>query len=161
MSCEGIPELSTRRLGEEVARLRNTRNWSRAKLIVRLYDVLDADDPTLDHISESWLKRLENGHTVKMPRQTVEVLCQALHCTAKERARLLLYADRSIFVDCNGAPDAVAEALNYMIDRLYTETGEILAGLIGQRRAADLDEQELFELTATVLELVIKRRRRQ
>jgi hypothetical protein len=159
MATNGTPELATQRCGAEIARLRTSRNWSRAKLIARLFDELEPDDPAFDHVSEAWLKRLENGHMVKVPRQTAEVICRALRCTPRERARLLLYADRNVLT-AGDVPDTVAEALTYVLDRLYAETHEILADVIGQRRATDLDEGELFELTATALDLVLKYRRR-
>jgi len=160
MMINGTPEGAVRRLGDEIARLRTARNLSRAKLIARLFDTFEDDDPIFDHISEAWLKRLEKGGMVKVPRRIVETLCQALGCTPQERVRVLLYADRNVLGSSDKAPDGVAEALNYTIDRLYAEVYDVLADVIGQRRANDLTEQELFELVATALELVLKRCRR-
>jgi Helix-turn-helix domain len=162
MTTYGTPETFTQRCGDEIARLRALRNWSRARLINRLCDELDEDDPNYDSISESWLKRLEGGVKVKLPRQTLEALGRALRCTPRERARLLLYADRSVLTrNDDRAPDGVAEAINYTMACLYAEAHEILEDLIGQRRAADLDEGEIVELTAIALDLVIKQRRKR
>jgi transcriptional regulator with XRE-family HTH domain len=161
MAYDGTPEPAAKLAGDVVARLRTARHWSRAKLIVRLYDELDPNDPNYDSISESWLARLENGRMVKVARSTIEALCRALQCTSQERARVLLYADRNGLTDGDSAPNGVAEALNYTMIRLYDEAYEILSSLIGRRRAADLDERELLELTATALELVKKQRRKR
>jgi hypothetical protein len=158
---DGTPEPAARRCGEEIAHLRVSRIWSRAKLIARLFNQIDPNDPNYDSISEAWLARLENGRMVKVPRKMIEAICRALGCTAQERVHVLLYADRNVFSRDDTAPDTVAEALTYTMDRLYVEAWEMLANLIGQRRAQDLDEHELFELTATALELVIKRHRQQ
>jgi transcriptional regulator with XRE-family HTH domain len=158
MATDGIPEPASQRCGNEIARLRTLRGWSRARLIGHLFDALDPGDPTFDHISEAWLKRLENGYMVKVLRHTTETLCQALGCTPRERARLLLYADRNIFGHDEVEPNAVAEALTYAMEQIYTEAHDILADVIGQRRAAELDEKELLELTITAIELVLRQR---
>lgn len=159
MPAYGTPEQAARRCGAEIARLRTRRNWSRAKLIARLYDELGPDDPNFDTISESWLKRLENGHVVKVPRQTIEALCRALQCTPREHARLLLYADRNGLVGA-ADPDQVSELLHYTMLRISADAHDILSSLIGQRRAADLDDQEYLELTKTALELVIAQQKK-
>jgi len=88
MATDGTPEAAAKRCGEEIARLRTCRRWSRAQLVIRLYDELATDDPNYDSISETWLARLENGRMVKVPRQTIEALCRALRCTSRERATL-------------------------------------------------------------------------
>jgi transcriptional regulator with XRE-family HTH domain len=159
MATDGTPEPSAKRCGEAIARLRTQRRWSRAQLIIRLYDELSPDDPSYDSISETWLARLENGRMVKVPRQTVEALCRALRCSAQERAHVLLHADRSVLTDHTGAPTPVAELLTYAMDRLYTEAHETLNALVGRRQALALDETELLEMTAQALELVLARRR--
>src|SRR5688572_12125838 len=105
MAGDGIPEPATKRCGELIACLRTRRGWSRPDLVRELLDVLDADDPLRNTISESWLARLEGGHMVKLPRQTIEVICQALNCTQIERLRVLLQADRNIMADKIGISD--------------------------------------------------------
>ena len=157
----GKPEPAARRCGEEIARLRTSRGWSRAKLIVRLYDQLDLTDPCYDSISEAWLARLEAGHTVKISRQTIEACCCALHCTRQERARVLLYADRNILNSASETPSVVAEVLNLTLDRIGRDAHDIVANLIGPRSAYELDEHEMLELVATALGLVIARRRKR
>ena len=126
MATDGTPELAAKRCGEAIARLRTMRRWSRAQLVIRLFDEIAPDDPNYDSISETWLARLENGRMVKVPRQTVEALCRALRCSAHERAWVLLSADRNVLADDISEPCAVAELLTYVMDRLYAETHEAL-----------------------------------
>jgi len=157
MSADGTPELYTKRLGAEIARLRTNRQWSRTTLINHLYDELIAKNISRDGIGEAWLSRLEAGRIVKVPRDIVEALCHALRCSSAERVRVLLLADRNVLANAEAA--AVAEVLNYVMDRLYQDTSQILNGMIGQRGVDKLNEQEKFELVATALELVIHKQR--
>lgn len=161
MAADGTPEPAAKRCGEAIARLRTLRRWSRAQLVVRLYNEISPDDPNYDSISETWLARLENGRMVKVPRQTIEALCRALRCNPQERAWVLLCADRSVVATRDEEPSPVAELLTYAMERLYAEAHESLAAMIGSRAADALDEQELFELTAAALETVLARRARQ
>ncbi len=161
MATDGTPEPAAKRCGEAIARLRTTRRWSRAHLVIRLYDELSPDDPSYDSISETWLARLENGRMVKVPRQTVEALCRALRCTPRERARVLLHADRCALTDAEAAPTAPAEVLAYVMDRLYNETYDLLAGMLGAREPETLDETELLDMASAALDTLIERRDRQ
>jgi transcriptional regulator with XRE-family HTH domain len=159
MAADGTPEPAAQRCGAAVARLRTLRNLSRAQLIARLYDEIDPADHTYERISVTWLARLENGRIVKVARPTVEALCRALGCTPRERAWLLLHADRNVLAGAGDQPTQTAELLTYVIDQLHREAREILAALLGPRRACALSELELLELAATALEIAITRRR--
>ena len=159
MAYDGTPELFTKRLGNEIARLRTTRNWPRAKLIARLYNELDSTDPIYGRLSETWLARLESGRTVRVDYTVVEALCNALACTERERARVLLFSGRSVLVKQDTAPNTAAEVLNYAMFHVYHEASEILADVIGDRQAVDLGDQEIMELVLSALELVIHQRR--
>jgi hypothetical protein len=121
--------------------------------------VLDEHDPLINVISEAWLKRLENGLTVKISRSIIEALCEALRCTARERAHILLHADRSVLIDAD-EPSVAAETLNYVMYRLFTEASDILNQLIKEKRVNELDEQEMFEIVKAALELVAEQRHR-
>ena len=157
MSKDGNPEHATRRCGELIARLRTARGWSRARLITRLCHELDPDDPQHEALGEAWLARLETGRTVKLPRPTVEALCRALRCSPRERALLLLAADRSVLADQADMPTAEAELLNFVMDRLYAEARDTLSALLAQR--GPVDELAAFEIAAATLEHVIEGRR--
>jgi transcriptional regulator with XRE-family HTH domain len=161
MATDGTPEPAAKRCGEAIARLRTLRRLSRAQLVIRLYDELAPDDPNYNSISETWLARLENGRMVKVPRLTVEALCRALRCTAQERATVLLHADRSVLAEHNTTPDATAEALTYIMDRLYHETYDVFTTMIGQRPVAVLDEVELLQMTAAALDMLAARRSKE
>jgi len=161
MATDGTPEPAAKRCGEAIARLRTARRWSRAQLLIRLYDELASDDPNYDSISETWLARLENGRMVKIPRQTIDALCRALRCTPQERASVLLHADRSVLAEHAAGPTPIAEALTYVMDRLYAEAGEVLGAQVGHQSVAALDELALLEMTASALDLLIARRRKR
>jgi transcriptional regulator with XRE-family HTH domain len=161
MATDGTPEPAAKRCGEAIARLRTSRRWSRAQLVIRLYDELAPNDPNYNSISETWLARLENGRMVKVPRQTVEALCRALRCSAQERSTVLLHADRSVLAQHDSTPDTIAEALTYVMDRLYHETFDIFEEMIGQRSATLLDETELLQMTAIALDCLAARQRKQ
>ena len=68
-------------------------------------------------------------------RPTVEALCRALRCTPRERAWLLLQADRSVLHCPGDEPAETAQLLTYAIDALHRDAHEILAALLGSRRA--------------------------
>jgi hypothetical protein len=109
----------------------------------------------------AWLARLENGRIVKVARPTLEALCRALCCTPRERAWLLLHADRNVLASASDAPTQTAELLTYAMDQLQRDAGEMLAARLGSRQASALDPIELLELAAAALELAIARRRGQ
>jgi transcriptional regulator with XRE-family HTH domain len=161
MATDGTPEPAAQRCGAAVARLRTLRNLSRAQLLARLYDEIDPADHIYERISLTWLARLENGRVVKVARPTVEALCRALHCTPRERAWLLLHADRNVLATAGGQPTEEAELLTYIIDQLHREGREILAALLRPRRACTLSELELLELAATALEIATAQRREE
>ena len=161
MATDGTPEMAAKRCGEAIARLRTARRWSRAQLVIRLYDEISPDDPNYESISETWLARLENGRMVKVPRQTIEALCRALRCSAQARAWVLLSADRNVLAEDITEPCAVAELLTYVMDRLYSETHEALRSLLGQRDVAELDDLEQYELAQSALDLLIARKRQR
>jgi len=161
MAADGTPEPAAQRCGAAVARLRTLRKLSRAQLLARLYDEIDPADHTYERISLTWLARLENGRIVKLARPTVEALCRALRCTPRERAWLLLHADRNVLASAGDEPTEADELLTYVIDQLHREARESLAALLGPRRACALSELELLELTATALEIAIAQRREE
>jgi transcriptional regulator with XRE-family HTH domain len=159
MAADGTPEPAALRCGAAVARLRTLRNLSRAQLLARLYDQIDPADQTYERISLSWLARLENGRIVKVARPTVEALCRALGCTPRERAWLLLQADRNVLASPGGEPSQIAELLTYAIDQLQRDMPAIQASVLGSRRACALSDIEILEAAARSLEIAIARRR--
>lgn len=118
MPREGTPDRATRRCGELIAQLRAARGWSRADLVDRLSRTLDPDDPCAAAVGEPWLARLETGRMVKLARRTLEALCRALGCTARERARLLLYADRNALADPARDPTEAEVQLHELLAEL-------------------------------------------
>jgi len=143
----GVPEQSTQRLGEQIARLRTSKGLSRARMVKRLPDDCK--------ITEPWLKRLEEGKVVKVSRDDLEALSDALRCTPRERNRLFLYADRSPFSE----PSLGKELLMYSIGQLYCGASEILESLAHSNGAENLNDDEFEEIVLTALEAVLAERR--
>src|SRR5690349_23204855 len=106
---DGVPETASRRFGYEIARLRTRKAMSRSKLVMRLWQVLAEDDKMADHLTEGWIRRLEAGQVVKIPRAMVEAQCVALGVSSRERARLLLLADRNVLYSADEEPDRLSE----------------------------------------------------
>ena len=155
MASDGTPEFAAKQCGAKIGQLRESRGWKRPKLVARLLDTLDIDDPNYDSICEAWLARLETGRMVKVPRQTLEALCRALNCTERERADVMLYADRSVLNQPDEHPNRIAEVLNYGIARLHREAESILKTLISQRHTADLSDDELYELFIAAVNIIL------
>lgn len=158
MAYDGTPEVATQRLGSEIARLRNQRAWSRSHLVLRLMRMVDENDPLADMISESWLKRLEDGRIVKVSRHMLELLCQALDCTDEERVWLLLCADRNPLASENGPPNRVAMLLNYTIHLLHRDAADLLENILQQYNIDDLSEQDLLAIVHTAIEVMTRQR---
>jgi len=154
MGKDGNAEPAAKRAGEEIARLRVSRGWTRWQLATKLPYVMQDKDPSRDAVSEAWLARLETGRKVIINRETLEAFCRALNCTPQERARLLLHADRSVFPNAPEEPDDAAEALAYVMNQVYTEAREVLTDALKQRRARDLDNAELLELVSKAIKLI-------
>ncbi|WP_322489345.1 helix-turn-helix transcriptional regulator [Chloroflexus sp.] len=142
--------------GEEIARLRTRREWSRSTLIKKLDRVLaEAGDTTAKDYSEAWLGRLENGEIVKISRHIVVCLANALQCSPRERAKLLLLADKNILLDAGTTNAAVIEVFNYQMMAIYDKMSGFLASLLASHRSASLSDDELREIFLTALEMVV------
>lgn len=144
--------VTRRRFGHECARIRQQRNLTRVQVGYALQTYLSEQRVLGDPIGEIYIGRVENGQVVKLPREIVEGLCVALHCTPPERARLMLCADFNVLGEY--ADDTIAELINYFSACLFTEMRVILQGLNGQRRARDMSEAELRELMFAALDLI-------
>jgi DNA-binding Xre family transcriptional regulator len=143
--------------GNELAHLRSERGLSRPQFVHRLFNTMDEDDPNFAKISEAWIRRLESAQAAKLlSRQTIEALCRALACTPTQRARLLLYADRSVLTNGNDIPSKVAEFLTFVIDILNTEAYAVLEHLMHRREADELNKRELLEITYEAIKLVLE-----
>lgn len=142
--------------GEEIARIRTQRGWSRSTLIKKLYRVLnDGDDNTDKDYSEAWLSRLENGEIVKISRHIVVGLVHALQCDPREHARLLLLADKNILFGMDTLATGVVEVFNYQMMTIYEKAAGFLVDLIANRRVSALQDDELREIFLTALEMVV------
>ncbi|MFO7168611.1 MAG: helix-turn-helix transcriptional regulator [Chloroflexota bacterium] len=156
MGADGRPEPAARRCGAAIARLRTLRNLSRPQLIARLYDEIDPAG-LAERISVTWLARLESGRIVKVARPTLEALCRALRCTPRERAWLLLRADRNVLA-AGDEPGEAAELLTYAVDHLHRTAQETVAARLGARRVCALTDREILEITAAALQDALAQR---
>jgi transcriptional regulator with XRE-family HTH domain len=87
--------------GPYFKQLREQYGFTRPKFLQQYLKTLDttgADESHYD-ISESWLARIERGETVNITRDTMELLCTTVTCSANERLILLALADRNFLVD--------------------------------------------------------------
>ena len=116
---DGAPEESTKRLGDEIARLRNEKGLTRTQLVVRILYMLGAEHPFTEVISEGWLNRLESGRLVKISHETIEILCEALKCTDGEKIIVMMYSDRNPLSDSQGLTSPEAELLGRIMVHLY------------------------------------------
>jgi hypothetical protein len=156
---DGTPEIAAKRFGDQVERTRRSKGLRPTELVERLYKEIDPNDPILVGINENWLKRLEAGRIVKIPRRLVDAMCRALDCNRQERARILLHADRNI-LGGHEKPSAVAELLNYLLDLLSEEPG-FFSELLVQWQRTKLTDLEMLELLLSAVGLMIEDRKRQ
>ena len=158
---DGAPEESTRRLGDEIARLRNDRGWTRTQLVVRTLYMLGPDHPFTEVISENWLNRLESGRLVKVPHQAIEIICKALECNDGEKIAVMMYADRNPLADQDGISTPEAEMLGRIMVHLYrtTDIPFMLGALRGDRRASALTTEEIDEIAKAIVAVLANKRK--
>lgn len=144
--------------GDEIARLRNHKGWSRSRCVKELAGTGALGEDPKDY-SEAWLVRLERGEIQKIPRRIVLGLAEALSCTERERARLLLLADKNILLDMTTQVPAIMELFNYQMMVIYEDTCRFLSGLIDNQNLGRLNDDELEELFLDALEMMIDDRR--
>jgi hypothetical protein len=152
MAGDGVPELATKRCGELIACLRAKRRWSRPHLVRKLLEVIDADDPLWNTISDAWLARLEGGHIVKLSRQTIEMICLALNCTKFERLRVLSYADRNILADVRGLSDDSSDLILIVMDYIHNHpnTMYIVEKVLNNRSIPDITHDDLIRFISLI-----------
>jgi hypothetical protein len=65
-----------------------------------------------------------------------------------------------VLAEPTSSPSPAAQALTFVVERLYAETGETLNATLRARETSALNELELFEIVSAALEQVIARRQR-
>lgn len=150
------PEIA---FGILVARLRSQRGLSRAGLVKLLDDKLDETGLVFDDtVSEGWVRKIEEGRKVKLPRIVIELLADALGCSPEERFALLLSADRNPISDTDGSTGASQEFLLRAISAVNgnPRTRHLLDKLVGDNRdkVTKMTEQELFMILRQILDIV-------
>jgi len=103
------------------------------------------------------MARLENGRMVKVSRQVIEAICQALDCTADQRARLLACADRNVLADKDGQVNSVAEVILRIGAHMYDNATVVamIHALLADRHASMLEEAELNEILSEIVKIIV------
>lgn len=128
-----------------------------ARIIRHLYQI-ECDESEITTVSEDWLKRLEIGRPASMTANILDGLLRALEYSDRERVEWLLRAHYSPI-----ASGDVEKAINYVAYLL--NRNPIAVGLIASATADGqgdrLTDNELLEIIAKSLTLVLQDRRRQ
>lgn len=150
------PEHPFQKCGRFLGVLRVRKGLSRKELISRLLEKIDEDDPFLERISESLLKRVEVGQVVKLNRKMVEVFVQALNCTSSERFQLLVLADLNPFADSQGGMDAVDKALTqvFFLLRERSIVRHLIASAVSKSPSPTLTDERLMLLLVEIADRV-------
>lgn len=141
--------------GDLIRHLREERGWTRAELLARYQKKLELINPNYEFSevpSDAWLARVERGESVRVERQGIDVLCDALECNASERIEVLTRADRNILND----PSIEARLLNLVVFFIAQNERamELLRTKLDDRLANTLDDNEVLNLVSDVLHTV-------
>ena len=160
MGGYGKPEEPVSLCGEHVGLLRARKGLKPRDLIYRLLSELDEDDPLYDSVSEPWLKRLEAGQIVKLPRSTILAIGRALQCTTTEMVDLLLTADRNVFADEKGRTtdiDKVFVRFTALLKEDPKAVREVETAL-SSTTVTKLAEESLLRLFKRILDAIVLER---
>src|SRR5688572_23047085 len=95
-------EFPTKKFGEQVARIRTLRGWSRALFVKHMDALVEERFLVNESVSEGLVRTVEEGRKATISRALLELLAEALKCTPSERLNLLLAADRNPYADSDG-----------------------------------------------------------
>ncbi len=151
--------------GPYFKQLREQYGFTRPKFLQQYLKTLDtasADDCQYD-ISEAWLARIERGETVNIARDTMELLCTAVTCSANERLILLALADRNFLVDVRLDLQRVEDLMTtfWLVKRLFDvfarlladETNRsMLATMLASSPDVDLEDVDVLNIVIALLE---------
>lgn len=153
MGGSGTPEPTAKRLADVIGRIRSSRGFSRAKLVIEMCDCLPTDSPLRKTISEGKIRQLEEAKTVKVTRDLLEVLCTALRCTPIERLEIFIAADRNVFANADGTVANGSALLIYALANLqgHPVVGEMLESLATNQNASRMTEQDLNKVLKTIV----------
>ncbi len=154
MGGSGKPESTTASCGQAIAKLRVKKNVSRRQVIARLLRELHEDDPLYEQVDISWLRRLEDGQVVKLPRHTILALGRALRCTQAELNELLLIADRNPLADDDGNMSPIAREIAELALCLKSDptAQRMIERALSDPRAAKLTPEGRLQLFKHILQ---------
>jgi transcriptional regulator with XRE-family HTH domain len=148
----------SRAFGEAIARLRVRKGWSRPQLVQALCREFDKTAYEKNYPSEQTIHRIETGQVVKLSRQLIDALIQVLECDSRERAKLLLLADRNPIVGIR-VDRAVMEEFLYLIDEVYRDFCVTIENLSANQPVNKLPQPVVREIFCTRLEAMIAKYR--
>jgi transcriptional regulator with XRE-family HTH domain len=153
-----------KRLGDKLSNIRQKRGLSRSGLIDKVHTILPAEDPLRRAITDSSVREIEEGNRVYISRAILETLIIALGCSTSERLELMLAADKNIFAAPDGTMSTTAEILMRGIEAIYYSDSIVqtqIEILLNNRNVSNLNEDELFQILETIMEMASARRKRE
>lgn len=150
---------------DEVRRRRKEHKLDYRTVVARTVHYLyqqGCDETEITIVSEEWLKRLEIGRPANTTPNILDALFRALEYTDHERVNWLLRASYSPLGDSTSADNRVAEVINYVTYLLYKHplAAALIASATADAEADNLTEDEMLEIVAKSLDLVLQHRRR-
>lgn len=132
-----------------------------ARIVYSLYQQ-ECDEVEITLVSEDWLKRLEIGRPASLSATILNALLYALEYSDRERVSWLLRAGYSQLASDTAAHTDVADVINYVSYLLHRHprAAALIASAIADGQAADLTDDELLDIVANSLNLVLQLRRR-
>lgn len=156
MGKNGVPEPAAMLCGQFIGVLRTRKQLSRKELVARLHRELEEDNPLYYEVSDSWLRRLEAGVLVKIPRSTLLAISQALRCTPEEQRELLIIADRNPLADDSGRMSQAAKVLASFVILLndHPVARSMIEMALTDAPSLRLSDEELVRLFSNIMERV-------
>lgn len=138
-----------RAFGEEIARLRTRKRWSRADLL----DLIGHDECLTNETS---IKRLENGEIIKLPYITVHRLSKALECTEKETSNLFYLSGKNIFKGSSGNINVFMQELHFIVFNIIPRITSTLYTIISNSNVNQLPKKDIRNILRTIIITIMK-----
>lgn len=150
---------------DEVRRRRKELKLAYRTVVARIVHYLyqqECDEAEITIVSEDWLKRLEIGRPASMSANILNALLRALEYSDRERVGWLLRAGYSPIASDTATHTDVADVINYVSYLLqrHPRAAELIASALADGQAANRTDDELLEIVANSLGLVLQLRRR-
>jgi transcriptional regulator with XRE-family HTH domain len=155
MAADGTPDQCTMMCGPLIARLRVQKELSQTDLVQRILYHWQYSD-CRDKVTESWLRRVEQGRIVRISRLALEIICDVLQCTDTQRIEILVTADRNVLNDTEGLSSRLSQKLNLLVYHFEKEVNSLFQGSIGKINIDNIDDDDLDEIIQVAAQVVLK-----